>query len=168
MVVLGPTTPQSGVSAPSADLCLPQRSRPSTPGIWWLGTHGGAGESTLASVVPGSQSADHAWPITSPSARVMLIARSNLNGLLSAQRAATDWASGSLPGVDLVGLLLVEDSPGRSPRGIRDLERLVGGGVPRVWTLPWVESWRAAPASAQGLSPRVRRSLALLPVFPVA
>jgi hypothetical protein len=44
--------------------------------------------------------------------------------------------------VQLLGLVAVADAPGRLPRPLRDLLRLVSGGVPRMWEMPWVESWR--------------------------
>src|SRR5690625_7783755 len=63
------------------------------------------------------------------------------HGLLATQTAATKWASGAVD-VDLLGLVLVADAPGRLSRPLRDLARLVSGGLPRVWNLPWIEAWR--------------------------
>jgi hypothetical protein len=72
----------------------------------------------------------------------VLVARSSVPGLRSAQLAATEWASGALPGIRVAGLLVVADAPGRLPREVRDFARIVGGGVPHLWHLPWIESWR--------------------------
>lgn len=61
---------------------------------------------------------------------------------MAAQQAAAQWASGQVPHVDLIGLVAVADAPGKLPRPLRDTLRLVSGGVPRAWRLPWVEAWR--------------------------
>lgn len=113
--------------------------------IWWLGVHGGAGETTLAQLLEGSWETGHAWPHTHSQAtelpQVILVARTNARGLHAAQLAATDWASGNVA-VRLRGLVLIADAPGRLPRPLRDFAQIVAGGVPRVWQLPWVEAWR--------------------------
>ena len=53
--------------------------------------------------------------------------------------------------MQLEGLALVPDVPGRLPKELRDLIQVVSGGVPRTWTLPWVDAWRFAPVSAADL-----------------
>jgi hypothetical protein len=154
----GAMTPQPGVIAPDSADRLPRRQIDRTGLTWCLGVHGGAGESTMSALLSGAQPAQHAWP-WHPSAptTVLLVARSNMGGLLAAQRAAADWSAGSVPGVRLIGLVIVADVPGRRPPMLRALVRRIGGGVPRVWELPWVERWRlgepvrlaAAPASVR-------------------
>lgn len=144
-------TPQYGVPVPDRADRLPQRSTSHTATVWWLGVSGGAGESTLAALAQGSRPAEHAWPISElPGAvsRVVLVARTNFAGLTAAQRAATEWAAGVLGDrVQLEGLALVPDVPGRLPKELRDLAQVVGGGVPRTWSLPWVNAWRFAPVN---------------------
>jgi hypothetical protein len=150
--LLRPTAPQPGVRR--------NVNRPAA--LWWLGVHGGAGESTLSATVPGSRAAGHAWPIThdgSPS-NVILVARSNANGLAAAQRAATEWASGSLPSIQLLGLVIVADSHGKLPKPLRDLAQVVSGGVPAVWQVPWVEAWRLGEPVDLDSSPKEVRALA--------
>jgi len=128
--------------------------------LWWLGVHGGAGESTLEQLLEGSRAASHAWPITAvdePSARVVLVARTHDRGLRAVQLAATEWGSGSVP-VQLEGLVLLADAPGRLPKPLKELAELVAGGVPNVWRVPWVESWRRGePVSAASAPSDVAR-----------
>ena len=102
----GPVAPQRGVPAPDLADQLPLFDRRQNADVWWLGVHGGAGESSLSGVLPGSAAADHGWPQTpgEQPARVVLVARSNMRGLRAAQAAATQWASGLVPGVDVLGL----------------------------------------------------------------
>lgn len=143
--------PQYGVPVPDRADRLPQRPTPYTATVWWLGVSGGAGESTLAALAQGSRPAEHAWPIPETPGilnRVVLVARTNFAGLTAAQRAATEWASGVLGGgVQLEGLALIPDIPGRLPKELRDLAQVVSGGVPHTWSLPWVDAWRFAPVN---------------------
>jgi len=160
---VGATAPQPGVPAPDSADRLPQRDAVWPATVWWLGVHGGAGESTLATLASGTRPADHAWPIpVSPGTthRVVLVARTNFTGLTGAQRAATEWASNVLgDGVSLAGLVLIADAPGRRPKVLRELEQVISGGVPRVWNLPWVDAWRLGPAAPGDDLPKEYREL---------
>jgi hypothetical protein len=125
--------------------------------VWWLGAHGGAGESTLEELFSGSRAADHRWPLTGtdrPPARVVLVARTHAHGLTAAQSAVREWAAGDAP-VLLLGLVLIADAPGRLPHGLRQLADLVGGGVGAVWSLPWIEAWRVGEPPAPHNAPKV-------------
>ncbi|MFJ2561319.1 MULTISPECIES: DUF6668 family protein [unclassified Streptomyces] len=138
---------------------LPVREVQAPARWWWLGCHGGAGVTTLGSVVPGGVDAGRCWPLSAHGRQpVVLVARTHAAGLQQAQLAARQWASGVLPGVELLGLVLVADAPGRLPPALRDLVRLVSGGVPRTWKISWAEDWRqgrppdAIPRESAGLA----------------
>lgn len=143
------TAPQYGVPVPDRADRLPQHTTPHGATVWWLGVHGGSGESTLTALARGSRAADHAWPIPENRgslSRVVLLARTNYSGLTAAQRAATEWASGALgDAIRVDGLVLIPDMPGRMPKELRHLAQVVSGGVPHTWTLPWVDAWRFGP-----------------------
>ena len=155
----GPSAPHAGVPAPDLVDQLPMREQQRQADLWCLGSHGGAGESTLSGLVPGWAEAGHAWPRVGVWGRtpVVLMARSDLRGLRAAQAAATQWAAGLTPGVELLGLVVSADSSGRLPQPLRELLRVIAGGVPRVWELPWVESWRTDPAKPANAPRGVRR-----------
>ena len=157
----GPLAPQLGVPEPAVANQLPVRSHDFGADLWWLGVHGGAGESTLSSLVPSWEAADHGWPRIpgGKSPRVVLVARSNMHGLQCAQLAATQWAAGLVPHVELVGLVVVADAPGRLPRPLRDFLQVVKGGVPRTWQVPWVEAWRFGEDPSFSDLPRAIRNL---------
>lgn len=157
----GPHAPQRGVPAPVLADQLPTRSRHQAAPLWWLGVHGGAGETSLAALVPDWPAAEHAWPQIpgASGVRVVLTARSNMRGLRAARVAATQWASGLVPHVEVVGLVIVADAPGRLPRPLREFSQIVGGGVPRTWTLPWIEAWRLGEPPALSDAPREVRRL---------
>lgn len=153
----GPALPQQGVPVVEG---LPRVYVNAPARLWWVNVHGGAGGSTLASVVEGS-AVTHGWPEVANSdvaPRVVLVARTHASGLLAAQAAATEWASGST-GADLLGLVLVADAPGRLPRPLKDMTKLVSGGVPRAWRIPWHEPWRVGEAPTLQASPRPVRAL---------
>ncbi|MFL2002063.1 DUF6668 family protein [Microbacterium sp. A1-JK] len=155
--------PQAGVAVPDTADRLPRWLQAWPATVWWLGVHGGAGESTLSALATGSRPAQHGWPIPDTGGtahRVVLVARANWGGLTAAQRAATEWASGALgDGVRLEGLVLIADAPGRLPKPLRDLQQVISGGVPRVWTLPWVDAWRLGPVEPFTALPREFRAL---------
>lgn len=167
----GASAPQPGIPVPDTADRLPQRVSAWQPTVWWVGVHGGAGETTLALLAKGSRAADHAWPIPGTRGtthRVVLVARTNYAGLTAAQRAATEWASSTLDeGVRLAGLVLMPDAPGRRPKPLRELEQIIAGGVPRAWTMPWVDEWRfGAPAVESPLRKEFRELFAELSLTP--
>jgi len=144
MTPRGPSAPQHGVSAPAEDQRLPKFAIAAADTLWWVGVHGGSGESTMSQLLPGTRAAGHRWPIPPPPVPtpVVLVARTHGAGLRAAQRAAIEWASGVVQGVAVLGLVLIADAPGRLPRVLDDFADIVGGGVPRVWDIPWIEEWR--------------------------
>jgi uncharacterized protein DUF6668 len=150
--------PQPGIKPPHESDRIPRHpvgAGAGAAGVWWVGVHGGAGESTLEQLVEGSRAAGHAWPLA-PSThrcRVVLVARTHAHGLRAAQLAATEWASGSVA-VHVAGLVLIADAPGRLPRVLKDFSDLVAGGVPRVWRLPWVEAWRQGEPVSANTAPK--------------
>ncbi|WP_228379676.1 DUF6668 family protein [Pseudarthrobacter enclensis] len=139
----GATRPQLSVPQPDHADRLPRRNvAGKEPAFWWLGVHGGAGETSLARLNKNTKPAGHHWPVTAAGSVVVLVARSNIPGLRAARLAATEWASRSLPRIQVAGLVVMADAPGRLPKDIRDFSRLVGGGVPHMWHFPWVDAWR--------------------------
>jgi hypothetical protein len=151
----GPSAPQHGVPAPAEDQRLPKFAIPVADTLWWVGVHGGSGETTMSLLLPGTRAANHRWPIPPPPVPtpVILVARTHGSGLRAAQRAATEWASGVVQGVAVLGLVLIADAPGRLPRVLDDFADIVGGGVPRVWDIPWIEEWRRGEAPTPDNTP---------------
>lgn len=146
--------PLLGMVEPDAADRLGRRTVTGTATVWVTGVHGGAGETRLAGLLEGARATDHAWPLPKEAPgtpRVLLVCRSDIRGLKAAQSALIQWASGAAPIVDLLGLAVMADAPGKLPKPLRDFAALIGGGAPRLWMLPWVESWRLG-ATANPLS----------------
>lgn len=124
------------------------------------GVHGGAGESAVTRLIDGSRSTQHAWPAFEDAGmppRVLLVCRSNRDGLESARRALIEWTSPQPPVVELLGLAVLADAPGKLPKELRDLETIVGGGAPRLWHLPWVDAWRTGDVAPEQLPRETRK-----------
>lgn len=161
----GPTAPQPhAVAGPPQG--LPVQTHPVPGGLWVVGVHGGAGESTLAALDPSWREAGHAWPVTvngGPSA-VVLAARTSAHGLLRAQAALTQWASAADAerSIQLLGLVLVADAPGKLPEPLRDLATIIGGGAPRTWQIAWNEAWRVGDESPKSLTRQTRQLITTL------
>jgi len=137
----GANAPQPSVTPPEASEQLPTWS-PSTPSrVWVIGTHGGAGESTLAHLLGGTATG-HRWPSGPDQPVVVLTARTHATGLRAAQLAMRAWAATETPHVRLLGLVLIADAPGRLPKPLAELAEILRGGVPHTWQLPWVDAYR--------------------------
>lgn len=138
------SAPLKGMVEPDAADRLDQRKVMGQASVWMVGVHGGAGESRIAGVVEGAKVTDHCWPVPRDGSipRVLLVCRSDIHGLTAARNALTQWASGAAPDLDLLGLAILADAPGKTPKELRSFAAIVGGGAPRVWNLSWVEAWR--------------------------
>jgi len=123
---------------------------------WWVGVHGGAGESTLEQLYVGTRATGHRWPLSDVGRpAVVLVARTHACGLVAVQAAVRDLNYRQV-GVQLLGVLLIADAPGRLPRPLRELaDRVVGTGlVPRSWSLPFVSEWREGETPSRANSPK--------------
>lgn len=157
--VAAPTSPAMPVRRPQPQLTRPARRLPQRhmdqPTRFVLGVHGGAAESLVAGLL-GWAAAEHAWPVRLPtlpsdwpeqsdrshSNAVVLTCRSDHAGLQAARDAIREWAASTIPGVDLLGLVVVADGPGRLPRPLQQLAAVAAGGVPHCWHLPWLAELR--------------------------
>lgn len=138
------TAPLRGMVEPDAADRLGRRNVAGTAGLWIAGVHGGSGESRLADLLDGARATGHCWPVPQDGSapKLLLVCRADMRGLTAARSALTQWASGAAPAVELLGLAVLADAPGKTPKALRDFTAIVGGGAPRLWTLPWVEAWR--------------------------
>lgn len=161
VAITGPTAPQRGIPAPDLVDQLPVRHVDRAAALWLVGAHGGAAESTLAELDDGWTAGSHAWPSVPDGqpVQVLIVARTSARGLLAAKAVAKQWASGLVHDVELLGLVLVADAPGRLPKPLRDLTKVVSGGYPRTWQVPWVESWRLGDDVLLDAAPREVRRL---------
>ena len=77
----------------------------------------------------------------------LLIWAGRTNGASTPPVSPPDWAAGAHPDVDLQGLVLVADAPGRTPKPLAAATRVISGGVPSTWVVPWIEDLRLTGAT---------------------
>jgi hypothetical protein len=116
------------------------------PGVVLMAAHGGAGVSSLLRAglaAAGAVDGQRRWPAAG---RMLLVARTSTGALERARDLARAHAQAG-PDVELVGLVLVADAPGRLPARISALADLVSGAFARCWQVPWLTEWRLAAAT---------------------
>ena len=127
---------------------VPVMAEPGAAGVALVAAHGGAGVSSLLRCGLdrlGAFDAERCWPATG---HALLVARTSTGGLEQVRELARQHATGHVGGdIELLGLVLIADAPGRLPLRVRELADLVCGGFTRSWRLPWLEEWRLAAAS---------------------
>lgn len=80
--------------------------------------------------------AGQSWPVPAASGdgvRAVVTARTCAASLEAARAAAVEWVEGACPGVELVGLLLGADAPGKRPKALHRRVRDVSGPSPWCW-----------------------------------
>ncbi len=159
-----------------AGRAAPGRRRPAPPslvtaspaerGVWLLGAHGGSGARCLAAVLSGTRNAGKQWPApTEGREQIALVCRSSQRGLSAAQDHARHFRDGELlQRLDLLGVIVSADGPGRVPPPLRRLEKLLSGAVPILGEIPWQPAWRLGPAQPLAEAPawlsKLQQSLA--------
>lgn len=126
-------------------------SRP--PLVWLLGTHGGAGVSSLAQQIAPAADCQREWPavLGDESPFVVLVARETIEGLTRAHDLLRQYHCGQAgPGrVILIGLITVAYQPGTMPAAIRRYRNVVADLVPAeaLWRVTWQRGWPVSPLS---------------------
>ncbi|MFJ6464634.1 hypothetical protein ACIQM0_27000 [Streptomyces sp. NPDC091387] len=111
--------------------------------VGWVKAHGGAGTTSLIDTL-GGVDVGARWPdpARGEPRRIVVVGRTSSGGLRAVSRALGALKEGKAPqGLDLLGVVLVADAPGRLPlvllRRIRVLR-----SVARVYRVPWIPAWR--------------------------
>jgi hypothetical protein len=125
--------------------------------VLWLSAHGGAGTTTLRRCI-GFGNEIASLRSASPDSVVVVVARTSAEGLRRAQQIAAVHASKTSTEL-LGGLVLVADAPGKLPRPLEDLARLVTGGYTDSWRIPWIEAARLGEPPDLAKAPRIVRAL---------
>lgn len=141
--VIAHDPPIANVTAPDITDRLPSIESTDTRPVAVVGAHGGAGATSLAASDPELLfDCGAAWPSTHGKQACILVARTSARGLHAAQTALQQWAAAETPSVDVLGLVLIADAPGKLPKPLKELVQVVSGGAPRTWHLPWDPAMR--------------------------
>ncbi|CCK24556.1 hypothetical protein BN159_0177 [Streptomyces davaonensis JCM 4913] len=127
--------------------------------IGWVQAHGGAGVTSLARCLGGVDvGARWPQPLRGEPSRVLLVGRTSLAGLQAVSRQLDALRQGKAPqGLDLLGVVLVADVPGRLPLTLLRRVRVIKSAV-TVHRVPWIPSWRVGEPASE--PPRQLTSLA--------
>lgn len=169
LIVTGPTAPGLSpmLEAPSSP--WPQNNIGPFEGLAVMGLHGGAGATTLSTLL-GESALDvgRAWPLSQSTRTqapwplpVIAVARTDHTGLSAADRFVRSWANGQLSGSQLSALVLIEAGPRTSDARKKATKRLLRM-VPRGTHIPWMDPWLDAPPDPARLPGRIKRIIKLL------
>src|SRR5699024_411175 len=140
--VIAHDPPISNVTAPDITDRLPFIEVPETRPVAVIGTHGGAGATALTACdTELFFDCGTAWPKTERHQACTRL-------LQSLQAVFQHWAAAATPLVDLLGVVLIADAPGKFPNPLKELMQVVTGGAPRTWQLPWDPAMRVSTDNA--------------------
>ncbi|MFD9326774.1 hypothetical protein [Streptomyces sp. NPDC060065] len=111
--------------------------------VGWVKVHGGSGATSLAEAL-GGVDVGARWPepARGEPRRIVLVGRTSAGGLRSVSQALGALKEGNAPqGLDLLGVVLVADAPGRLPLSLLRRIRVLRS-VARVHRVPWIPAWR--------------------------
>lgn len=131
-----------------------------TAPLFWLSAGGGVGTTTLQRCCGIGLEVSSQRVSTGV---VVVVCRSNARSLMKAQQTAGRHADNSPSLLDV--LVVVADAPGRLPRPLEDLARLVSGAYANSHRIPWWEPWRLGEARDLRTAPKQVRVLAEELVF---
>lgn len=157
----GPQIPIETVPPPANPVLGRVRMGERSPLLWVVGTHGGAGASSVAAAITDADECERAWPMTTSPMnppRVLLVARTHRRGLDTAANAVQEWASGAVSWTHLLGLLLVDDAPRVPPEVRPQIDQLLRA-TPHGWHLGWQPAWRHLPSHDRPLNRSARRTV---------
>ncbi|MEU6379929.1 DUF6668 family protein [Streptomyces sp. NPDC046909] len=150
----GPPRPAAHTSAHAAT-----HTHASTRRFSFVGTHGGAGVSTLCAVY-GGHDCGRDWLAPDAPPSVLLVARTHAAGLAAVLRTLEAFRRGEVPhGLDLDAVVLVADAPGRLPKPLAQHIKVIESVID-VYRVPWVPAWRLGDLG--GHPPREAEPLARL------
>lgn len=120
----------------------PQGCTPST-GVELIGCHGGAGTSTLASLLPVATDLgtfdQRTFDTLQVEGPLVLVARDTVSASLRITETVNVL---DLLGRPIAGLVLMAEAPGRVPPHTRSRVRLLANSIPEVLRIPYVPQFR--------------------------
>ncbi|KZF07818.1 hypothetical protein A2J03_22685 [Rhodococcus sp. EPR-157] len=126
--------------APIHDTPVSVHGRP--PVMWLLAAHGRSGAGTLAQIWAPAGDARRGWPAADRHSNVVVVCRTDRDGLAAAHDLLLQSAAGLTGGCILLGLVLVPDAPGPLPKTLRRRADVIASAAPAVWRIPYIDDLR--------------------------
>ena len=114
------------------------------PLVWLVGAHGGAGVTSLAAALAPMGDAGRVWPAKDTYRLCVLVGRTTREGLERLHDAALQARAGLAGDVEVLGAILVADTPGGMPKSLQKKLYALESVVPRLWRIDYVPAWREA------------------------
>lgn len=111
------------------------------PIAWAVGSHGGAGASTLARVIAPMADAGGQWPACEQHRFCVVVCRSTWTGLDAAHSAVLQSQAGDTGGCEVLGVVIIADAPGRTPKPLVQREKVLED-LTHVWRVPYLPDFR--------------------------
>lgn len=144
----GPASPLAQSIAHETTETIPKRAADGEALVHVAGVHGGAGATTLCTLLKGDAVDTHgAWPQSNPWAPAaaggtLLVARTHGRGLDALHNTLTAWHHGAYADAfPLLGICIIDDAPRLTKGQVARMKTLMGM-APHSWHMPWVESYR--------------------------
>ena len=108
------------------------------PLVWLVGAHGGAGVTSLAAALAPMGDAGRVWPAKDTYRLCVLVGRTTREGLERLHDAALQARAGLAGDVEVLGAILVADTPGGMPKSLQKKLYALESVVPRLWRIDYV------------------------------
>ncbi|MCQ9334512.1 hypothetical protein NQ042_10590 [Corynebacterium phoceense] len=112
------------------------------PLIWLIAAHGGAGATFLARSLAPFGDAGQFWPVKDKYPWCVVVARTTRTGLEAAHDLVLQEQSNKSGGCRVLGIILVADAPGKTPKSIEQRISVLEKTVPTIWRVGYFEDWR--------------------------
>lgn len=110
------------------------------PAFWFVGAHGGAGCTTLASLVAPGGDAGQQWPIFDEHPLCVVVARATVLGLERAHQVLLQGLR-EVENVTILGVVVVNDVPGKLPIEIKHKLEILAP-LARIWHVDYLPNIR--------------------------
>ncbi|MDN6130455.1 MAG: hypothetical protein L0I87_00320 [Corynebacterium casei] len=114
-----------------------------SPLVWLVGAHGGAGTTTLAHAIAPFGDAGQQWPAHDEYPWTVIVARTTREGIEAAHDTALQAQAGKCGDCKVLGVVLVADAPGKTPKAIEQRITVLERVVPTIWSVEYHGAWRA-------------------------
>jgi hypothetical protein len=109
--------------------------------LWWfVGAHGGAGTTTLATLLAPAGDAGHSWPVHEENRVCVVVAKASVPSLEKAHQVLLQGQQ-QVETVDVIGVVVVAETPGKYPNLVKNKIDVLRP-LTTVWELEYLSDLR--------------------------